>query len=166
MPDTDAPTPDESGTTEAAATAVTESLGDPGKAALSAERKRANEAERKLKEFESRVREFEDRDKSDLERASAERERLQAELATERATRLRLSVAAEHDIPRDYHHLLTASSEEELTAQAKTVSELVALKAAPQFAANPAQGKRSAESSTPTLEGGAAAYADRFGTNK
>lgn len=48
-------------------------------------------------------------------------------------------------IPAEYHHLLTATDAEALTAQAKSVAELVALKAAqsqlPGFAASAGQGQ-------------------------
>ena len=71
-----------------------EPLGTPGLAALQRERERVAELERTLAQVNARVAEFEQRDLSELDRYKADVERLAGELGTERATRLRLEIAA------------------------------------------------------------------------
>lgn len=98
-----------------------EPLGTPGLAALQRERERVAELERTLAQVNARVAEFEQRDLSELDRYKADVERLAGELGTERATRLRLEIAAEHELTGDDLVLLTATDEAGLRAQAARV---------------------------------------------
>lgn len=70
---------------------------------------------------------------------------LQEQFATAQRRTQILELAAEHEIPKDYQHLLTATEPEALAAQAKSVGELVKGKAAaegtPAFQVNPGQGQ-------------------------
>lgn len=59
--------------------------------------------------------------------------------AAERRSRL-LDLAAQHDIPKDYQHLLTATDDETLRAQAVAVGELVKGKTPATPAPDPSQG--------------------------
>lgn len=95
--------------------ATDDTLGDGGKAALQAERKRAAAAEKAAKAFEARLREIEDRDKSEMQLA-AER----AEAAEKRAAELehgvlRARVAAAKGVPES---ALTGDDEKSLNAAA------------------------------------------------
>lgn len=123
-----------------------EPLAEPGKAALAAERKARKDAEQQLKELTDRLQAIEDKDKSELEKAQAKAAKLEADYAAADAERLRLTKAAEHGIPADLHHLLTATDPEALEAQAVTVAELAKARTTPAFAANVGQG---AGSNTP-----------------
>jgi hypothetical protein len=83
-------------------------------------------------ELKERVAAFEDRDKSELERlvAKAEAEARRADEADLRATRY--EVAAEHQIPADTaKRLLTATTREEMEAQAEELAKLLADKGRP-----------------------------------
>lgn len=137
---------------------TSDQLGEPGKAALSAERKARKEAERQLRELTTRLQAIEDKDKSELERAQARVSELEKQFGEERAQRLRLSVASQHSIPAEYVDLLTATDEEGLEAQATRVAQLVKATAAPQFARNPGQGAGNGEPVTPSVDSGRDLY--------
>jgi len=119
---------------------ASETLGDAGKKALDAERKARRDLEKELKELRDFKQAQEDAKKSDLEKAAEAAEKASKERDSLRAELLKLRAAAEHSIPADYHHLLTATDEEGLKAQAATVAELVQAKQTPEFASNPGQG--------------------------
>lgn len=74
-----------------------------------------------LKSKASKLDEIERNNLSEVERLKAESERIAGELATERATRLRLEIASEHDITGDDLVLLTATDEATLRAQAARI---------------------------------------------
>lgn len=73
---------------------------------------------------------------------------LKARLDASELEATRLRVAAEHNIPADYHDLLTETDTEKLSAQAKKVGALIAAKPGepqnPAFQANPGQGQNGA----------------------
>lgn len=83
------------------------------------------------------------------------------EASQREATRLR--IAAEKGVPAEYHHLLTETDTEKLTAQAEMAAEYARLKAAaagtPEFQANPGQGQGGAPS---TPEAIAAAEYEKY----
>ena len=133
-------------------------LGEPGKAALNAERKARREAEKQLKALTDRLQAIEDKDKSDLERAQSRLAELEKQYGEERAQRLRLSVASQHSIPADYVDLLTATDEEGLEQQAARVAQLVKASSAPEFARNPGQGAGNGEPVKPSVDSGRDLY--------
>lgn len=128
-----------------------EQLGETGLRALQDERTNRKALEKQLAEVTQKLTTLEQRDLSELDKAKAASEQLATDLAKASAERDRLVVAAEHGIPKDYHHLLTASSPEALAEQAKTVAQLVASTATPAFAPNPGQG--TPQGPPPTLAG-------------
>lgn len=83
-------------------------LGEPGLAALKAEREARADLERQLKEYK-------DRDKTDTERQAEETETLRRENAELKSGALRASIAADKGVPV---HLLSGSTKEELEASA------------------------------------------------
>lgn len=70
---------------------------------------------------------------------------LQSQFAASQLEATKLRIAAEKQIPAEYHDLLTETDTEKLTAQATRVAELVAAKATaegtPAFQPNPGQGQ-------------------------
>ncbi|VXC08408.1 hypothetical protein [Aeromicrobium sp. 9AM] len=74
--------------------------------------------------------------------------------ASQRET-TRLRIAAEKGVPAEYHHLLTETDTEKLTAQAEMAAEYARLKAAaagtPEFQTNPGQGQGGAPGSPEAL---------------
>lgn len=138
-------------------------LGDAGKAALDAERKAKRDAEKRAKDLEDRLKKIEDKDKSELDKAQAKLAELEKAYADAQAQRLRLQVATEHGIAKDDLVLLTATTEDELAAQAKRITELradtVAATAPKPFAANPGQ---AAGNATPAQTATVAAGRDLY----
>jgi TolA-binding protein len=140
--------------------ATDDTLGEPGKAALDAERKRAKELDKQLREATKRLQQIEDAGKSDLEKTQAR----VAELEKNAAELLQLRAAITHKIPNDYLHLLTATDEDGLAKQAETIAKLVTAQQpqVPTFAPNPGQGQH--QPSRPSgREQGKAEAERRFG---
>jgi hypothetical protein len=126
-------------------------LGDPGKAALSAERQARKAAEKELREAREQLTALNQQGMSELERANARAAQLEQEIVTERAERLRAQVAVKYQIGQEDLVLLTGTSEEQLEAQAGRLAQLrnaqlPATPPPPVFAANPGQ---AAGNSTP-----------------
>lgn len=141
---------------------VEEPLGTPGLAALQRERERVAELERTLAQVNARVAEFEQRDLSEVDRLKAEAERLAGELGTERATRLRLEIASEHEITGEDLVLLTATDEAGLRAQAARIqARNTAVATAAGSAPLPGQGTPAAAPSVDSVESGREEYRRR-----
>lgn len=104
---------------------VDEPLGEPGKAALVAEREARKTAEKELKALRGKVQEFEDRDKTELERAQAAVEAAARERDEATSALLRYEVAAEKGVPNDALPLLSGSTREELEAKADSILSLI-----------------------------------------
>lgn len=101
-----------------------EQLGEGGKKALDAERRRANAAEKASKALQSRIDEIEASKLSDLERAQKAASEAQAEAERARGEALRYRIAAKHQISdEDAELFLTATDEETLTRQAARLAE-------------------------------------------
>jgi hypothetical protein len=101
-----------------------EPLEAPGLKALAAERKRADEAEARVKAFESAQDEAEKAKLSDIERANTEAAEARAEAVAAKAEALRLRVAAKHGISdeEDMELFLTGRDEATLTRQAEKLA--------------------------------------------
>lgn len=115
VPATPALTADDATTAPPAAPATDEPLGDPGKAALTAERKARREAEAAQTALAAKLKEYEDRDKSDAQKLAEENATLKAENAETKKALLRAEVAEEKKVPAN---LLTGSTREEIEAAA------------------------------------------------
>ena len=99
-------------------------LGDGGKKALEAERKRANALEKQLKQFQSERELAEAAKLSDLERAQKAAQEAAAQLAEYQKTAIRQKVALEKGIPANLVDRLRGDDEESLSVDA---DELLAL---------------------------------------
>lgn len=116
-----------------------QSLGDAGKRALDAERKRADEADRKRKDLEKR---FNDLEKKQREAAEAkakeegdykqlleDREKELADLKAESSERdlreKRQTIARKHEIPDDLVGMIQGDDDEAMTASAKVLAKHV-----------------------------------------
>jgi hypothetical protein len=119
-----------------------DALGDPGKAAITAEREARAAAERSAAELKAKLDEVERAKMSDLERAQADAKAAQ-EAATKATTEaLRYRLAAAHGIdttpgpngePSDAETFLTATDEAGMTKQAERLAARSKAQGAPTF---------------------------------
>lgn len=136
-------------------------LGQGGEAALKAERAARKQAEKDLKDLQDRLKAIEDKDKSELEKATARLAELESSYSTERATRLRLEIASEFGIGKDDLILLTASTEDDLRAQAERIQARIASSGLVPPKPLPGQGTPPAAPNTGSVAAGAALYRQR-----
>lgn len=123
-------------------------LGDAGKAALAAERKRANDAEKRAKDAESRIQALENQGLSDLEKANnelkaaqAEVNRLTGENETQALTITRYQVGVTEGLPANLIARLQGTDEDSFKADAASLRELVPASTPSPFPkADPSQG--------------------------
>lgn len=96
----------------------------PGLKALAAERKRADEAEARVKAFEAAQAEAEKAKLSDIERATTEAAEARTEAEAAKAETLRLRIAVKHGISdeEDVELFLTGKDEATLTRQAEKLA--------------------------------------------
>lgn len=109
-----------------------EALGDAGKAALAAERKRANDAEKAARDAQARIKELEEKDATELEKATRrikELEEANGTLSTDLAARdrtiLRLNTGIDEGLPKNLIARLQGDDEESIKADAASLRELV-----------------------------------------
>lgn len=109
-----------------------EALGDAGKAALAAERKRANDAEKQAREALARIKELEERDATELEKATRRIKELEEKTASLESgigerdlTILKLNTGIDEGLPRNLIARLQGSDEETIKADAQSLRELV-----------------------------------------
>jgi hypothetical protein len=101
-----------------------EQLGDGGKKALDAERRRASAAEKQLKALQAQLADIEAAKLSDAERTALERDTAAAERDAARAELLRYKVATKFGIAdEDVALFLTGTDEETLTKQAERLAD-------------------------------------------
>jgi len=136
-------------------------LGESGKAALDAERKARRDAEKTAKDLEARLKAIEDKDKTELEKATARVAELEQNWTTERATRLRLEIASEFEVGKDDLVLLTATTEDDLRAQAERIKARNDAAAGRPPAPLPGQGTPPAAPKTGSVSAGADEYRRR-----
>lgn len=128
-----------------------EALGDAGKAALAAERKRANDAEKAAREAQARIKELEEKDATELEKATRrirELEEANGTLASDLAARdrtiLRLNTGIDEGLPKNLIARLQGDDEESIKADAASLRELVPDNTPSPFPkADPSQGPKS-----------------------
>lgn len=109
-----------------------EALGDAGKQALVAERKRADDAEKALKAANTKLQQIEDADKTDLEKALSRINELEAangtltgDLAQRDRTILRLNTGIDEGLPKNLIARLQGDDEESIKADAASLRELI-----------------------------------------
>jgi hypothetical protein len=119
-----------------------EALGDPGKAALTAEREARAAADKKAAELQAQLDEVERAKMSDLERAQADAKAAQEAASKATAEALRYRIAAAHGIdttpgpngePSDAETFLTAADEAGMTSQAQRLAARTSAQGAPTF---------------------------------
>lgn len=129
-----------------------EALGDEGKKALVAERKRADDAEKALKAAAAKLQQIEDADKTELEKAlgrikSLEEENatLNGDVASREKTILRLNTGIEEGLPKNLIARLQGDDEESIKADAVSLRELIPDNTPNPFPkADPSQGPKGA----------------------
>jgi len=118
-------------------------LGEAGKKALDAERKRANALEKQLKQFQTEHERAEAAKLSDLERAQREAATAREEAAQAAADALRWRIAAKHGVSdEDAELFLTGGDAETLTRQAERLSARATAPTNPR--PDPSQGAKAA----------------------
>jgi hypothetical protein len=141
-------------------------LGDAGKAALAAERKRANDAEKTNKELEARLKAIEDADKSDLDKATEriktledENAQLAADVSTKDLTITKLNVGIAEGLPANLISRLQGTDEDTFKTDAASLKELVPdTKTDPFPKADPSQGPKGKTGQTSNADAFAQAF--------
>lgn len=105
-----------------------EPLGEGGLKALTAERERANAAEKAAKDALAKVKEFEDRDKTEAQRHQEALEQAQRELAELTVAKTRAEVASTKGVPAEVLAGPASDSQEDLESWA---DQLIAFKGEP-----------------------------------
>lgn len=129
-----------------------EALGDAGKQALVAERKRADDAEKALKAANVKLQQIEDADKTELEKAQQRISELEAanatltsDLSDRDRTILRLNTGIDEGLPKNLIARLQGDDEESIKADAASLRELVPDNTPSPFPkADPSQGPKGA----------------------
>lgn len=129
-----------------------EALGDAGKAALAAERKRANDAEKQAREALARIKELEEKDATELEKATRRIKELEeangtltSDLEKRDRTILRLNTGIDEGLPKNLIARLQGDDEDSIKADAASLRELIPDNTPSPFPkADPSQGARGA----------------------
>ena len=95
-----------------------ETLGDPGKKALAAERDARKAAERRFTEAEARLKEIEDANLSELQKAQRDAEEYRSKLASLQVENARSRIALEKGVPSDLIEFIVGEDEEQMAAKA------------------------------------------------
>lgn len=93
-------------------------LGDAGKRALAAERKRATEAERRAADLEAELQKAKDKDKPDIERLTGERDAAAKRASDAETALLKLSIGLDKGLTPAQARRLTGTTRDELEADA------------------------------------------------
>lgn len=107
-------------------------LGDAGKKAIAAERKRADDAEKELKALKLDAETRANAELSELERFKKENAELQKQQADASLEAIRLRVALEKGIPANLAARLQGTDYDSIAADADSLAELVSSKPNPQ----------------------------------
>lgn len=111
-------TEEEEQTTETTEEETPEELGEKGKKALSAERRRATLAEKALKEAQAKLKEIEDAGKSETDKLREEAATAKREAEDAKRTVLRSEVGAAKELPRDLWSRIQGDTQEDMEADA------------------------------------------------
>lgn len=120
----------------------TPDLGDAGKKAIAAERKRADALDKELKALKLDAQTRADAELSELERFKKENDELRSGQTAAALEALRLKVALEKGIPANLAARLQGNDYDELSADADSLSELVTAKPNGQVRSDPSQGAK------------------------
>lgn len=131
-------------------------LGDAGKAALAAERKRANDAEKQAREAQARIKELEEKDATEFEKATRRIKELEeanstltTDLASAGKTILRLNTGIDEGLPKNLILRLQGDDEDAIKADAASLRELIPDNTPNPFPkADPSQGPKGAGKSS------------------
>lgn len=104
---------------------ATSDLGDKGKQAIAAERKRADDAVKANKALEARLKAIEDKDKSDLEKANEAATTAAKERDDARRDAMRERIGREKKLPDVMVARLQGETEDEMRADADSLAEVV-----------------------------------------
>lgn len=115
-------------------------LGDAGKRAIAAERKRAEIAEKSLKALQDELQKRETAELTELERFKRENDELRNTNSTTSMEATRYKVALEKGIPADLAPRLQGSNYDELAADADTLVSLIPATGKPVPRSDPSQG--------------------------
>lgn len=109
-----------------------ETLGDAGKAALAAERKRANDAEKLAREAQTRIKELEEKDATEIEKATRRIKELEEanlnlsnDVTSRDKTIMRLNTGIEEGLPKNLIARLQGDDEDAIKADAVSLRELI-----------------------------------------
>lgn len=111
--------------TEPDGSATDDTLGEPGKAALTAERSRAKAAEKRAKDAEAELQKLRDKDKSETERERDARTAADARAEAAELALLRRDIADEAKLPAEFAARLQGTTRDELLADAKALAKLI-----------------------------------------
>lgn len=118
-------------------------LGDAGKKAIAAERRRADNLEKELKALKLDAETRANAELSELERLKKEADELRAGKTASELNALRFSVALEKGIPANLAGRLQGADRESIEADAISLSELIGSKPPTPPRADPSQGPKS-----------------------
>jgi len=144
-------------------------LGDAGKAALVAERKRADDAEKALRDAQTRLKQIEDAEKTDLEKAQARitelegsNQKLIGDLGSRDLEILRLNTGIDAGLSRPLIARLQGTDEDSFKADAEALKGLIPDSTNPFPKADPSQGGAGAQGKKSTGDLFAAAVKDHL----
>jgi alanyl-tRNA synthetase len=120
-----------------------EELGDAGKRAIAAERRRADALDKELKAFKAEAEKRANAELTELERFKKENEELRGAKTASELEAIRLSVALEKGIPANLAARLQGTDRESIAADADSLAELVGNKPTGQVRPDPSQGPKS-----------------------
>lgn len=124
MPDAQAVEATEQTERTEAAPGDQEQLGEGGKKALTAERARADKAEKDARDLRAQLDKIAENQLSDIDRANKTASDAQAALADANTQIARLTALAKYPVPADYQDLVTGTDAESYEASAKKLHEL------------------------------------------
>lgn len=124
-------------------------LGEAGKRALAQERAAKKAAEKQVSDLAKRLQDFEDRDKSEAQKLAERFAEVERERDALRVESIRARVAIAKGVPADLIEFLTASTEEDLAAQADRLLTRLAATAPPTPRSDADQGARGSAAAMP-----------------
>lgn len=143
-------------------TPETADLGDAGKRAIAAERKRADALEKELKAFKADAEQRANAELSELERFKKEAEELRSAKTASELEAIRYSVALEKGIPANLAARLQGNDRESIAADADSLTELIGTKPTGQVRPDLSQGPKSTVGATTPAQAFAAHLANQL----
>ncbi len=134
-------------------------LGDAGKKALDAERTARRAAEKQARDLAAQLKTLGEVGKTDMEKLTARLDSAEKHAAESAREAMRLRVGAEHKLPKEITSRLRGDTEEEMTADAAVLAELVRQRSRP--AGDVDQGQRGTRPAQSPAQEFAALFANR-----